>query len=935
LRRDAIATLWRDAPAGLIRVLVGLGSTAPFLLPILVRRPETLLALARDDLRQPRTRAEFAAAIAAALQAQSGSDFGATLRQVKYDELARITLRELSLDIVPFANSGETLLEISDLADALLSRALDLAVQSQVDACGPPLWRTADGVVHELPFVVFGLGKLGSQELNYSSDVDLVYAYGLPEGDGFEVEANLVFADGRDMAPAPYFTRVAQEFHRLVSANTAEGFLYRIDLDLRPEGSRGALVMPSTAILTYFESTAATWERAAYMKARPVAGHLDFGWRVIRELAPVLYRSTMDYEGVAAIKSLKERVEASKGRGDTFNVKLGPGGIRDVESVAQAMQLLHGGRIPQIRQRSTQGTIEGLGAVSVLPAQHTDGLLAAYRFYRRAENRLQMYAERQTHTLPAAPDELLRVARSLGFAGEGALADFTAELEKHRAFCRERFAAVFADAGADRVLGLFLRHLPTLLANQVTRPLYERLATQIGSEIEAGANSDRALVNLDRFLEGLRGRRFYMELLLDRPELVRRLVAMFAASEYLSAIFAVHPRLIEPIFNDPQTLLLRREQLDSEFRSILSEASADAQRDPTEVFLESLRLFHHRAMVNIGLVDLGGKADRAAVEAALTEVAETCVDHGLHLAAQQLEGRATRPADASFLVVGMGKLGSRELTYGSDLDVIFIYDIADEDEYALAVAQEYFARLAQKLIWALTTPVVTGACYDVDARLRPSGGQGTLVTSLRGFRAYHARGSQIWERQALLRARGVSGDDALRKRFDEDRREILLRPLGGDPAAEIDRIRRRMEGELARETTLRHDFKTGHGGLLDVESVVQLLQLRHARTHPELLDIEPVATQIVRLHELGILPDPAHSTLAAGWDFLQRLSNRLRIVANRSISDLDEERGDLDALAFTLGYQAAQRSGGARRALLADYERHTSEVRAVYETYFA
>lgn len=930
----AVRVAWQQAGAHLVADLARLAATAPFLLPILAKRPDVLCGLATDDLSRPRQRADFEAALDRAFAAAPSDDeAGEILRRVKYSELIRITMREASLERVPFERTAETLLEISDLADALLNRAIEIAAARIRAAVGLPCWLGPDGNETALPFTVFGLGKLGSQELNYSSDVDLVYAYGCADRE--LAEAELRYCGSDEISPAAYFTRLAQEFHRLVTATTAEGFLYRIDLDLRPEGASGALVLPSVALLSYFENAAATWERAAFMKARPVAGDVEFGWRLIREMVPLLYRSTMDFEGVAAIKTLKQQVEAAKGRtGATFNVKLGPGGIRDVESVAQAMQLLHGGRIPQLRQRSTQATIEGLRDAGVLDADHATGLLAAYRFYRRAENRVQMFAERQTHVLPADAGQMHTLAQSLGFTGPDAVEQFHRELEQHRAFCRARFAEVFSDAGPDRVMGLLMRHVPQALGNPVNRPLYENLASQFGREIDAGAHPERTLVNLDRFLAGLRGRRFYFELLFDRPELIRRLASLFAASEYLSAFFAAYPRLIEPIFDDPKTLLLDRSQLDAEFESIWKEASADERRDPTEVYLESLRLFHHRAMVNIGLIDLDDKVERSAIEQAHTWVAETCIARALTLAEQQVRTRTPRPSDSSFLVVGMGKLGSCELTYGSDLDVIFLYDVAGASEYELATAQEYFARLAQKMIWALTTPVVTGTCYEVDARLRPSGGQGTLVTSLGGFRAYHERGAQVWERQALLRARGVSGDGELASRFDALRREILGRSLHEDPAPEIDRIRRRMEGEIARETAQRHDFKTGHGGLLDVESVVQLLQLRHAGTLPTLLDTSPVADQIERLAAAGFLDREAHEALSNGWNFLQRLSNRLRIVANRSISDLDEERGDLDALAHTLGYQSLQRAGGARRSLLADYQRHTSAVRAVYERYF-
>lgn len=932
----ALRRAWAVAPAPILDILAALAGAAPFLLPLLQRRPDVLFELADDDLGRPRPAGEIAARLALGLAADraAGIAGGDALRRFKYAELARITVRDLAIDLVPLARTGEVLLEISDLADALLAAALDLAADELATTLGPPEWRFPDGTVRRLPFTVLGLGKLGARELNYSSDVDLIYVYDHPGLDADESETSLEFAAGRDLAPAQYFTRLAQAFGRIVTAGTAEGFLYRIDLDLRPEGSRGPLVISGTAFLSYYDDWAATWERAACLKARPVAGDVDFGWRLIRDLVPVLHRSTMDLQAVAAIKELKERVAEAKARpGEAFNVKLGAGGIRDVESVAQALQLLHGGRIPQLRQRSTQMALEALLDVGLLAAEDAEGLLEAYRFYRRTENRLQMWAERQTHTLPSAAAELARVARSLGFGGDDPAAAFGEAIEARRAFCGRQFARVFPSAGPDRVIALLVRHMPAMLANPVTRGMYEELARQFAAAIDAGVNPERALVNLDRFLEGLRGRRFYVELLLDRPELVRRLAALFATSEYLSTFFAAYPRLIEPIFDDPKTLLLTEAQLRDEFAGIHGESAAPG-RDPTEVFLEALRLFHHRQIVNIGLLDIDGKVGRADVEDALTRVAEVSLAYALELAARQLEGRIARPADSAFLVVGMGKLGSRELTYGSDLDVIFLYDLDDPGEYARAMAQEYFARLAQKLIWALSTRVVTGVCYEVDARLRPSGRQGTLVTSIGGFAAYHERGARVWERQALLRARPVTGDPELAARFEHLRRGILTRPFAADPAPEVHRIRRRMEGELARETAARHDFKTGLGGLLDVESVVQLLQMRHGAAHPELLDTDTVTRQLDRLAALELVGGAEHEVLRKGWEFLQRLSSRLRIVDNRSISDLDEERGDLEALALTLGYASTQRSGGARRALLADYLHHTRAIRAVYQSFF-
>jgi glutamate-ammonia-ligase adenylyltransferase len=429
-------------------------------------------------------------------------------------------------------------------------------------------------------------------------------------------------------------------------------------------------------------------------------------------------------------------------------------------------------------------------------------------------------------------------------------------------------------------------------------------------------------------------RRFYFELLLDRPELVPRLTALFASSNYLSALLASHPTLIEPVFYDPSVLLLARAQLHADFDAILAESGAGAG-DQHEAQLDALRLFYHRQIMNAGLLDLGGKIDRPELETALTEIAEVCVERALAFAQPWLVARRPELAAVAertrFMVVGMGKLASRELSYGSDLDLVFEFALDDADDAELALAQEYCARLSQRLISLLSTSTAEGFCYEIDARLRPSGNQGTLVSSLPALARYHESEAQVWERMALLRARPVAGDPELGRRFEALREAIVARPLPDDARAEVVHVRRRMERELAKESARRHDFKRGRGGMLDVENIVQYLQLRHGGAHPGLLAVERVEVQLARLAGLGLLPADQSERLLEGWNFLQGLSARLRVVENRSISDLDEERGDLDGVAAALGYAQSGREGASRRALLADYRRHTEAIRAVYE----
>lgn len=926
---ERLGAIWRQRPRDVARVLAALCGAAPFLVLFLQRLPELGFRLLEDDFSAPRGRDEYRRRLDDFLRQHADVEESDSLRRFKYVELARITVRELSGDLVPAEKAAETLSELSHLADALLARAMTSAAAQLESSHGPPVWRGPDGEEISLVFCAIGLGKLGAEELNYSSDVDLVYVFESP-ADPLE-EARLRDGPG-GLSPAEYFTRLAQAFGRLTSDSTREGFLYRVDLDLRPEGTLGPLVVSSARLTSYYDVWAATWEKAAFTKARPVAGDEHFGWQTIRAIDPIIYRRAMDFAAVAAIREMKDKIEHAKGRtADTFDVKIGSGGIRDVEFVAQALQLLHGGRIPQLHQRSTEGSLIAQAQVGVLPSKDSADLLSAYRFLRRTEHRLQMEAERQTHALPKEPKALCRIARAMGFQSESAIEDFERALDGHRQRIREIFSELFRESGTDRVLSLFERNVPTLLLQPATEGMIRELAAGFAREIDSGANPERAMNNLDRFIRGIGTRTFYYGLLLDRPELVPRLAALFAASEYFSGYLATHPRLIEPIFSDPNVLVLSRAELLESLAEIRSSLAREGSRDEAELDLDTLRLFHNRELLNVGLLDLAGKITLGEAEAALTEIAEVCVGNGLQVASREMQRRAHPPTkQGEFLVVGMGKLGSRELTYGSDLDVIFLYDVEGGDETEVLEAQEYFVRLAQKFIWTQRTRTAEGVCYDIDARLRPSGSQGMLVTSLPSFEQYHAKSAEVWERQALLRARPIAGSDRLGGAFDALRLEILRRPLSGDIGAEIHRIRLRVESELARETNRRHDFKTGYGGLNDVESIVQFLQLRHGPEHEELFRVDGVTIQIPRLEKLGLLDPKDAEILLDGWQFLRLLSSRLRIVENRSISDLDEERGDLDSLAQRLGYTSPQRAGGARRGLLADYRRFTKSIRDVY-----
>jgi glutamate-ammonia-ligase adenylyltransferase len=923
-----LARLRSERPAELARVLRALCAAAPFLAATLVREPALLFALCEDDLAAPRSAAALGARLDAALAAAPSADLGAVLRRFKYAELARITVREAAPELVPEERVQETLGELSALAETILSRAFTRVAAELAAELGPPLWRTAGGAPHAPRFVVLGLGKLGGEELNYSSDVDLIYVYeSPPQG------AEPLAGGPRELAPADYYAQLARRFGKLIAERGPEGFLYRVDLELRPEGAMSPLVPSSDRLLLYYDGYAATWERAAFMKARPVAGDLAFGWSLARQIDPMIYQGKIDVAGIESIREMKARIEREHAHAEQ-DVKLGAGGIRDVEFVTQALQLLHGARAPQVRGRSAPGALVALAEARRISPEMRDELLAAYRFLRRVENRLQMEDERQTHALPSQAAARERLARTL-FPGAGALARFDARLDAVRSAVRARFEAlVQRPGGGAQLLEHMREHAPRLFASPRMADQLGALADRVASEIASSPDPARATNNWLRFVEGIGGRSFYFGLLLDRPELVPRLVSLFALSRFLSDVIVRVPVLIEPIFSDPTHFLATRAELERSLAALRAERSRGGASDE-EAALAAMRLFQQRELVNIGLLDLAGKISQAEVEAALSELAEVCLGAALEAARAQL-GRAAQSAHETiargeFLIVGMGKLGSRELGYGSDLDVIFLYDLPGALESEVALAQEPFVRLAQKFSWALQTRTGEGVCYEVDAQLRPSGNQGVLVTSLAGFERHHDTQAQLWERQALLRARPVDGSAALAARFEALRARLLERPLPEGAAAEIDRVRRRVESELAQESAQRRNLKLGRGGLFDVETIVQLLALQHGGAHRELHEVATTAALVERCAARGLLRHDQAAALRDGWAFLSRLASRLRIVENRSISDLGADRADLDSVARSLGYAPSPRTGTSRVPLLDDYGRHTDAIRRVYD----
>ncbi|MGZ5958695.1 MAG: bifunctional [glutamate--ammonia ligase]-adenylyl-L-tyrosine phosphorylase/[glutamate--ammonia-ligase] adenylyltransferase, partial [Myxococcaceae bacterium] len=749
------------------------------------------------------------------------------LRRFKSRQALRLAARDVWLGL-----SMETLgREQSALAEALLRATLP-----RLEAA----LRGRYGVPAPEGFVVLGLGKLGGEDLNWSSDVDLVLVH---RGDGTTGGST-----GGALPTVTFYTRLAEALARAMSSVTEDGFCYRVDLDLRPQGRAGAAVASLPAMLQYYEQHGRTWERAAWVKARPLAGDLALGQQLLDGLGPFLWRRTLDLAAVESLRDLKMQIDLRSTARES-DVKLGPGGIREVEFVAVALQLLHGGRNPALRLRSTQRALRRLVEAGLLSQADADRLLEAYAFLRRVENRLQMVNDRQTQALPPPGPERERLARTLGLAGAAAL---EGELDRHRTYVAQAFRVLLGQEARGE-----LPHEPDLVValdedlDDVTRcealarrgfddapaalASVQRLRRVLGAArleegpgpsaialqlLQGAARSpdpDQALFFLAEFASGLSVPAGYLRLLHQRPPVARRLLDLFGQSAYLSAELVRTPELLDQLVSwDTEALHKPPERI----RSELDGRAARATDDP-EQLLGALRRFKNEEVLRVGLGDIAGELEVPEVALQLTALADGLLDHAVLLAAEHARARWGLPRmrdgrRAPLAVLGMGKLGGRELGYHSDLDLLFVYgSSADEETTGGSQGRighhEYFARMVQRLLSLLTLQYREGRLYQVDTRLRPSGNQGPLVVSEESLLEHHTRRAQLWERQALVKARAVAGDLGYGERLLGTALTPLIweRPLPDGAAEEIHRLRMRMEREVAGESPDQLNLKTG------------------------------------------------------------------------------------------------------------------------------
>ncbi|MEE4185320.1 MAG: bifunctional [glutamate--ammonia ligase]-adenylyl-L-tyrosine phosphorylase/[glutamate--ammonia-ligase] adenylyltransferase [Gammaproteobacteria bacterium] len=870
------------AAAGLERALV----CSEYATAVVTRYPDLYVALVTSGrLHRPVAGGEYLAGLPAAeLAALTEKEFMRALRRYRHRELLRIVVR----DLAGWSDTGTTLAELSQLADACINAGLEYATALVAQRCGLP--RDAAGNPNSL--LVMAMGKLGGGELNFSSDIDLVFLYqGAGDTDG-----------PRAISHHEFFQRVAQRFIQLLTQRTADGFVYRVDARLRPFGDSGPLVCSIGAFEDYLLQQGRDWERYAWVKARAVNAWPGAAELYSQILRPFVYRRYLDFGVFASLREMKAMIEREERAAENRdNIKLGPGGIREIEFIVQTLQLVRGGTLPELRERSLLTALAALGDAGLMPPATVAELRAAYCYLRDVENRLQFIADRQTHELPSDPLERARLTHAMGCASWDAL---YAKLNAHRQVVRqdfdrilhhEREGAPAPSAGAARGSWRQLAEQsfadPDTALDKVTTlcssTLYQRM-DEVGRQrlqrlipallVECGAQGARGLQALEgmlRIVESIGRRSAYVALLNENQPALARLVRLSASSEFLAKQVAAHPLLLDELLD---SRIVQAVPARAEFQADLRQRVDAVAPDDSEQRFEAVRNFQQAAVFRVAVADLNGLLPLMKVSDRLTDIAELVLEEALRLAEYELSARHGQPycvADgvrrrAGFGIAGYGKLGGLELGYGSDLDIVFLHDstgTAEQTDGPQPLENPvYFARLARRITHILTMTTPTGPLYEVDTRLRPSGNSGLLVTSLTALDRYQREEAWTWEHQALLRARVVAGDTAVRDGFTALRATALVAYVRRDTLrAEVIKMRRRMRAELVTGGADEFDIKQGAGGLIDLEFLVQYLVLRHAPDCAALLEWTDNIRQLEALAVAGLLDAATAEALADAY----------------------------------------------------------------------
>ncbi len=910
--RAALAHAAADITATLPRVLAASG----FLAESFTRRPQLLTALlARGDLTRRLAPGELAARAPALSAAVAEGEAQSVLRRWRRHELVRIAWR----DLAGWADLGETLADLTAFADTAIRTALGYARHGLVARYGEP--RSVHGEVQ--PLVVIGMGKLGGGELNFSSDVDLVLLF--PEHGETD--------GGRGIANEEFFTRLVQALVRLLEAPTAEGFVLRVDLRLRPFGDSGPVVASFASFEDYLPRHGRDWERYAYIKARAITGAERYAEIEASAVRPFVYRRYLDYGVFESLREMKALIAREVERRELADdVKLGPGGIREIEFIVQALQLTRGGRDRGLQTPALRVALARLGETRILPAEAVAELEEAYVYLRRLENRLQMLGDAQVHALPLEPAARASLTLAMGARDWPAL---LAELGRHRERVRGHFrevilggtteqeAAVRIDLGRfwdtraeTAALAESLEHAGFVESAEAARLLLELRASSLVRKLdEPGrrrlqallpvlladvAKSAAQLPVLRRILaiiEATGKRSAYFALLRENAAARARLVELVGHGEFLAAQIAAQPLLLDELIDARlMSQLPTRASLAAELMQRLGQLHGE---DP-EHQVEALRHFQSAALFRVAVADLTGAMPLMQVSDRLTDIAELIIERALELAWQQITAQFGVPTcgdgrPVNICAVGYGKLGGMELGYSSDLDLVFLHDSHGERQQTSGARpidnQLFFVRLAQRIVHLLTMHSAAGRLYEVDVRLRPSGKGGLLVTNIEAFAEYQRREAWTWEHQALLHARSVAGSPQLRAEFERVRLEVLCHHVRrAGLRGEVRAMRERMRRELSKGDGERFDIKQDPGGTADIEFLAQYWALAWADRYPAVAMFADTIRQLESVASAALVPQAAVDLLTGAYRAYRATAHHLALAGQPALVSAQEFR---------------------------------------------
>ncbi len=839
------------------------------------------------------------------------TEFEQRLRQIRHVEMSRIVLREFA----GVADIEESMRDLSLLADALLSISTERHLANLKERYGQPIGETNG---QEAGFVVFAMGKLGGNELNFSSDIDLIFAY----SDSGQTNGN------RSISNNEFFMKLGQALINSLNHPTTEGIVYRVDMRLRPNGQSGPLAMSFAAMENYYQIHGREWERYAWIKARVVAGDQLLGEHFLRQLRPFIYRKYLDYQVYESLEEMKAMINKEiLQQGMQQNIKLGRGGIREIEFIAQSHQLVRGGREAELRTRSLKQALSSLAKGHKIETEISNQLYRAYLFLRTVEHRLQIKNDQQTHLLPDDLDQRRNIATTMSLS----LEDFEQKLNHHRDFVHAEFVKLHSNseveliddnwqllwrgvvADNDQLDQLstdkdFINALKSYAKSKAYRSLeskgrriVDRLMPKVLELVVDNEQSQQTLNRILTVLSAIGGRSAYLSLLDQFPVAAKQLIQLCALSSWVSQWIADHPIVLDTLINPRVDLYIFNNELEQDiFRRIENETDDELKHD-------ILRQIHHSSLLQIAIADLQHQYDAQQIRTFISRTAEMIVNHVVILCQQELTEKYGLPQTKSntdyFGVIAYGKLGSRELTYNADLDLVFIYDDEILEEQTQGGKKSvridyYFSRLVQRILTMLTMQTAAGKLYEVDTRLRPSGRSGLLVSSLTQYAKYQNEQAWTWEHQALVKARMMSKAHGLAKRFDQLRTRVLS---GKRSESELKRdivsMRKRMHAAEQHKNNFRQ--KTDAGGMIDIEFITQFLVLNYAHRYEDITQKRSVKEIIEFAISKQLLQQEEAELLSNSYVGLLQLENQYKLhnkINNRTKSSLGLQMKQVEKL---------------------------------------